>query len=411
MNTHAQPVGGRLLTTTYKVLLGLALLGIALTIWRFVVGLGPSTGLSDGYPLGLWIALDVVTGTALACGGYAVALLVYIFNKGRYHPLVRPAILTSALGYTMAGLSVAIDLGRPWNMWKIPLYFWNWNLNSPLLEVALCIMAYVFVLWIELSPAFLESFRGARQPRIKRFAERAQPILEKALIWVIALGMLLPTMHQSSLGALMLLAGPKLHPLWHTPLLPGLFLLTCLAMGYSIVVFESVFSSMKFGRKPETPLLTVLQRLAIWGGVVFVVIRVADLLYRGRIGLMLTFDLYGIMFWLEVVLWILPLAMMLLARKQNLASLFRGAVIIALAGALYRFDTFLVAFNPGPGWHYFPSVAEIFISVGIISIELALYIALVKRFPILGGVAVQPPTTVGARSREAGSPAPAPTLA
>jgi Ni/Fe-hydrogenase subunit HybB-like protein len=408
MNTHAQPVGGRLLTTTYKVLLGLALLGIVLTIWRFFVGLGPSTGLSDGYPLGLWIALDVVTGTALACGGYAVALLVYIFNRGKYHPLVRPAILTSALGYSMAGLSVAIDLGRPWNMWKIPLYFWNWNLNSPLLEVALCIMAYVFVLWIELSPAFLESFRGAKQPRVKRFAERAQPILEKALIWVIALGMLLPTMHQSSLGALMLLAGPKLHPLWHTPLLPGLFLLTCLAMGYSIVVFESVFSSMKFGRKPETSLLIVLQKLAAWGGVAFVVIRIADLLYRRRIGLMLTLDLYGVMFWLEMVLWLLPVVMMLAARRQNLASLFRGAAIIALAGALYRFDTFLVAFNPGPGWHYFPSVAEIFISVGIVSFELALYIALVKTFPILGGAAVQPSATVGARVP---APAPAPTLA
>src|SRR5687767_11409029 len=222
MSSDAVPVGGKLVTRGYKVLLALGVVGILVILWRFAVGLGASTALSDGYPLGLWIALDVVTGTALACGGYAVALLVYIFNKGRYHPLVRPAILTSALGYTMAGLSVAIDLGRPWNMWKIPLFFWDWNLNSPLLEVALCIMAYVFVLWIELSPAFLQQFRGARQPWLKRSAERTQPIVEKSLMWVIALGMLLPTMHQSSLGALMLLAGPKLHPLWHTPLLPGL---------------------------------------------------------------------------------------------------------------------------------------------------------------------------------------------
>ena len=155
MNVQAKPLGGRLFTTTYKILLFIGAVGIVLTIWRFAVGLGASTALSDGYPLGLWIALDVVTGTALACGGYAVALVVYIFNKGKYHPLIRPAILTSALGYTAAGASVAVDLGRPWNMWKIPLFFWNWNLNSSLLEVALCIMAYVGVLWIELSPAFL----------------------------------------------------------------------------------------------------------------------------------------------------------------------------------------------------------------------------------------------------------------
>jgi len=115
---NAEAIGGPLFTRTYKILLAIAGIGIALIFWRFfIVGLGGSTALSDGYPLGLWIALDVVTGTALACGGYAVALVVYIFNKGKYHPLVRPAVLTSALGYTIAGASVAIDLGRPWNMW------------------------------------------------------------------------------------------------------------------------------------------------------------------------------------------------------------------------------------------------------------------------------------------------------
>ena len=138
---RAEAVGGPIFTRTYKALLAIGILGILITVWRFFVGLGASTALSDGYPLGIWIAFDVVTGTALACGGYAVALIVYIFNRGQYHPLVRPAILTSALGYSIAGLSVAVDLGRPWNMWKIPLYFRSWNLNSALLEVALCIMA------------------------------------------------------------------------------------------------------------------------------------------------------------------------------------------------------------------------------------------------------------------------------
>ena len=375
MQTSAQPVGGPLRTRTWTMLTGLTLIGFVLIAWRFYVGLGPSTGLSDGYPLGLWIALDVVTGTALACGGYAVALIVYIFNRGKYHPLVRPAILTSALGYSMAGLSVAIDLGRPWNMWKIPLYFWNWNLNSPLLEVALCIMAYVFVLWLELSPALL----GGNVPRVRAF-------LEKALIWIIALGMLLPTMHQSSLGALMLLAGPKLNPLWNTPFLPLFFLITCIAMGYSMVVFESLFSARVFKRVAEIPILGSLQKVAVWLGVGFVAFRFADLAFRGRLGLLARFDLYAIVFWIETLLWLLPLAMMLVWPKPGAGTLFRSAVVIALAGALYRFDTFLVAFDPGPGWHYFPSVPEIFISLGVISFEIALYIFLVKRFPILGGM-------------------------
>ena len=375
MQANAKPIGGPLLTPAYKVLLALASLGVIVTIWRFAVGLGPATGLSDGYPLGLWIALDVVTGTALACGGYAVALLVYVFNHGKYHPLIRPAILTSALGYTMAGLSVALDLGRPWNMWKIPVYFWSWNLNSPLLEVALCIMAYVMVLWIELSPALL----GGSVPRVRAF-------LEKALIWVIALGILLPTMHQSSLGALMLLSGPKLHPLWNTPFLPLFFLITCISMGYSMVVFESVFSSSLFKRTPDTAILAPLQKLAVWLGIVFIAFRFGDLAFRGRLGYLGTFDLYGIMFWIETLLWILPLAMIIASPKPTIGHLFRGAIVIAIAGAVYRFDTYLVAFNPGPGWEYFPSVPEIFISVGVIAFEIALYAFLVKRFPILGGI-------------------------
>jgi Ni/Fe-hydrogenase subunit HybB-like protein len=391
MQTQAQPVGGPLLTRGYMVLLTLAAIGIALMIWRFAAGLGATTALSDGYPLGLWIALDVVTGTALACGGYAVALVVYIFNKGKYHPLIRPAVLTSALGYTIAGASVAVDLGRPWNMWKIPTYVWSWNLNSSLLEVALCIMAYVFVLWIELSPALLEKWSVDGPPRLKTLSQRLLPILNKALIWIIALGVLLPTMHQSSLGSLMMLAGPKLHPLWLTGWLPLLFLMSALAMGYSMVVFESVFSSAAFGRKPEMPMLINLQKIAAWGGLVFIAVRLTDLAFSGNLRYAARLDLYGTMFWIENVLWILPLAMMLAFPRPNLGSLFRGAMVVALAGALYRFDMYLVAFQPGPGWHYFPSVPEMFISIGLIALELAAYVALVKRFPILAGMPVYPP--------------------
>lgn len=379
MHSQAQPIGGPLLTRGYWILLTLGGIGILLTLWRFAVGLGAATALNDGYPLGLWIALDVVTGTALACGGYAVALVVYIFNKGKYHPLVRPAVLTSALGYTIAGASVAIDLGRPWNMWKIPLYFWDWNLNSALLEVALCIMAYVMVLWIELTPALLENVKHPALVRVRN-------VLDKLLIWIIALGMLLPTMHQSSLGSLMMLAGPKLHPLWLTGWLPLFFLVTCLAMGYSMVVFESVFSSTAFGRKPDTTMLTNLQKIAAWGGLAFVIVRFTDLLVRGQIGYAARLDLYGTMFWIENVLWLLPLAMMFATPRPGIGGLFRGAMVVAVAGALYRFDTYLVAFNPGAGWHYFPSVPELFISIGLIAIELAVYVAVVKRFPILGGM-------------------------
>ena len=260
----AEPVGGPLFTRFFNGLLALGAMAIVLLIWRFVAGLGAVTGLSDGYPWGLWIAFDVVTGTALACGGYAMAILVYILNKGRYHPLIRPAILTSALGYSLAGLAVAIDVGRPWLIYKVPIFFKNWNLNSALLEVALCVMAYIVVLWIELAPAFLEKWEKEGHGSLARTAGKVRAVLERALIFIVALGMLLPTMHQSSLGTVMMLTGPRLHPLWYTPFLPLFFLVSCIAMGYAMVACESTFSSVAFKRRGETPMLRRLFGVAAW---------------------------------------------------------------------------------------------------------------------------------------------------
>lgn len=386
MKAEFNPVGGRLLTPRYLVLLGLGVVGLMLIVWRLAVGLGPATNLSAGYPWGLWIAFDVVTGTALACGGYAMALLVYIFNKGKYHPLVRPAILTSALGYSIAAISIAIDVGRPWYLWKVPLFVWHWNVNSVLLEVAVCMMTYTLVLWLEFAPFVMERWLTRPEGRLRRIAERSLPIFDKALLWVIALGVLLPTMHQSSLGSLILLSGPRLHPLWNTMLLPPLFLLTCLAMGFAMVVFESAFSSKAFGRKPELGMLMSLQKTAAWGSAIFVVFRLFDVVARGQIGAALQFDRYAIAFWVESLLFLVPIVLLVVRRGEaHMGSLVREAMTVAFAGALYRFDTFLLAYDPGPGWAYFPSLTEIFVTVGLVALEVAAYIALVKTFPVLAG--------------------------
>lgn len=380
----AQAVGGRIVTRSFRVLSAFLAIAGALILYRFVAGLGQVTAMNDGYPWGLWIAFDVVTGTALACGGYAVALLVYVLNKGKYHPMIRPAILTSALGYSLAAFGVGLDVGRWWTIWRVPLFFWHWNLNSVLLEVALCIMAYVFVLWIELSPAFLEKARESQTPSIRRFAVRALPIVNKSLLWVIALGILLPTMHQSSLGALMLLAGPRLHPLWNTGWLPLLFLLSCIGMGYAAVVFEAALSSWLFKREPERDMLAGLGRAIMPFAAAYLVLRLVDLAVRGQIGALFAFDLYSVMALLELAL--VGAAMVLLAgdaRRRRLGNLFRAAMLLMLAGTVYRFDTYLVAFRPGAHWSYFPSIAEILITVGLVSGEIMLYIVIVRLFPII----------------------------
>jgi Ni/Fe-hydrogenase subunit HybB-like protein len=388
MDAHAQPapVGGAIFTRPFKVLAALFAVGAVIILWRFAAGLGATTALNDGYPWGLWIAFDVVTGTALACGGYAVAILVYVLNKGRYHPLVRPAILTSALGYTLAGIGIGLDIGRPWLAWKVPLFFWSWNLDSVLLEVALCIMSYMMVLWIELSPAFLERWRESRVPWLAQWARRIYPILTRSLIWIIALGLLLPTMHQSSLGTLMMLAGPRLHPLWHTPWLPLLFLVSCVGMGYATVVFESALSSLLLKRRPEIGMLSALAGAMVPVLFLFPALRFLDLVWQGRLGLLLTGDFYSVMAILEFGLALAPGFMLLpRSRRSDLGHLFRASMLMMLAGAVYRFDTYLVAFRPGDNWSYFPNVNEILVTIGLVSAEIMAYVVIIKLFPILTG--------------------------
>jgi Ni/Fe-hydrogenase subunit HybB-like protein len=381
------------LSPGFLVLGVLAGLGVIAILARFAFGLGAVTALNDGYPWGLWIAFDVVIGTALACGGYAMALLVYILNRGHYHPLVRPALLTSAFGYSIAGISVVLDVGRYYELWKVPIFFWQWNLNSVLLEVALCIMAYTVVLWIELSPAFFERGATASWPRVRSFSLWAKPRVERALVWIVALGLLLPTMHQSSLGSLMLLAGPRLHELWNTPLLPLLFLVSCIGMGYAAVVFEGTLSSMLMKRPLERRMLAGLGQAMIPVFGIFLALRLGDLIWRGQLGALFALDAYSVMALVELGLFIAaPLMLATQAQRYDASNLFRAAMVLMVGGAVYRLNVFLIAFNPGSHWSYFPSVGEILITVGLVSMEILGYIFIVRYFPILTGTATTPAT-------------------
>jgi Ni/Fe-hydrogenase subunit HybB-like protein len=382
-----KPIDRPIITKPFLVMTGLLAAAVVLLLYRFFAGLGPVTNLSDGYPWGLWITFDVVVGTALATGGYAVAILVYIVNKGKYHPLIRPALLTSAIGYTMGAVGVVIDIGRWWNVWKLPFTFWEWNLNSILLEVALCIMLYMIVLWIELSPFLMEKWQEQGDTWLARFSRSARPKLMKAMPWLVALGLLLPTMHQSSLGSLMMLAGQKVHPLWQTPMLPALFLLSCIGMGYGVVVLEGMTTRTGFGRLRETPVQAALTKAAALVMGLYVVLRFGELAYAGELGLAADLTPMSILFWTEMALFVVALILLgMRGELYNRGHLFRAAGLMVLAGALYRFSTFLIAYNPGPGWSYFPSIPELLITVGLVAGEIMLFLVIIKTFPIVGGV-------------------------
>ncbi|AKH19113.1 Ni/Fe-hydrogenase cytochrome b subunit [Sedimenticola thiotaurini] len=373
MSEH-QPVEGKIFTLPFMFLGVLAAIGLYFLGVRFIDGMGAVANINSGYPWGIWVVYDVVVGTALACGGYALAFVIYVLNKGKYHPLIRPAILASLFGYALGGFGAFFDMGRYWQFYNIAMPS-NWNFNSVMLEVGLCVITYIFVLFIEFAPTVLETIG----------AKKALRWLNKVLFFFIALGVLLPTMHQSSLGSLLIIMGAKVHPLWQSlQWLPLMALLSALTMGFSIVIFEASFSAVGFNRRPETPLLARLSKAIIWLISVFLIVRLTELVLRDKLGFVFAGDLAGNMFLLELALFVFPLLVMLFrGRRDNARLLLLAAVSLLFGGALYRFNAFLITYDPGPGYSYFPSVPEIMVTVGIVAIEIMAYLVFVKKLPVL----------------------------
>ena len=201
------PLGGPLLSPFVKLLLVVSAVWVALVVYRFAVGIGPVSAMNDGYAWGSWKIFNVIVLTALASGGYATATVVYVLNRGRYHSLIRTAIVTSVLGYTTAMVALGMDVGRPWNMWRImnPV---GWNGHSVLLEIAVCVTLYAGFLWLEMTYPALEGGGALRTRGCDGSRRGCIPIMEKAYPFIVATAIFLPTLHQSSLGSLFLLAGP-----------------------------------------------------------------------------------------------------------------------------------------------------------------------------------------------------------
>ncbi|OWW18710.1 Ni/Fe-hydrogenase cytochrome b subunit [Noviherbaspirillum denitrificans] len=367
------PLGGPLVTPTTVTLAILVAIAVVILGFRFVYGMGAVTNISDGQTWGIWVIYDVMVGSALACGGYVTAMLVYIFNKGEYHPMVRPALLASLFGYTLAGVSAAVDLGRYWNFWHVfvPGYA---NVNSLMLEVALCVSAYILVMWIEFAPAVFE----------KLGMHVARKRLEKALFFFIALGIVLPTMHQSSLGTMLVVFGAHVHPLWQTNVIPLLFLMTAVTTGFAVVVFESCLASSGFSRMLEMHLLHKLAKLMTGVVAAYVAVRIIDLVVRGAIVTAFAPTLQAFMFWIEMAAYIAPVVLLRTeSARHEPAKLFVAACCLMAGAFLLRVNAYFVGYSTGGGWTYFPSVPEIMVTVGIIALEILGYIVLVRLLPVL----------------------------
>jgi len=353
------------------VFLFLMAAGAYATYVRFAKGLGPSTNLSDQFPWGIWIGFDVLCGVMLAAGGFTLTAAVHILNIKRLEPIVRPTILTAFLGYVLVSVALVFDLGKPYNIWH-PLIMRN--PHSVMFEVAYCVMLYTTVLSLEFSPIVLERFK----------LHTPLKIVKAVLIPLVIGGVILSTLHQSSLGTMYLIMPEKLHPFWYSPLLPVFFFLSAIAVGLAMTIFESSMSAKHFGRQLELPIIKELGRVLLVVLGVIAILRFEDLLHRGVLHLMLKpgYEMY--LFWLEISLsLIIPL--ILLTQKKIRASaggLYATSVLVVLGFITNRLNVSITGLESSAGMHYVPKWTELAITAAIIAAGFALFGLAAKYLPI-----------------------------
>ena len=331
--------------------------GSILTIIRYSQGLGSVTNLSDTYPWGLWVGFDVLCGVGLAAGGFTIAAVVHIFNVKRFRPILRPTILTAFLGYLLVVVALLLDLGRPWNLWR-PLIMWN--PRSVLFEVAWCVMLYTTVLALEFSEVVFEKLGWVRAIRVQH----------NLMIPAVIAGVVLSTLHQSSLGALYLIVPGKLHALWYTPMLPWMFYISSICVGLAMVIVESHLSARAFGRKLEMPILTEVGRILVAALGVFGVFRFFDLYTRGALQLAVGLSYEALMFQIEILLGLLlPMALLAFPKvRRNAQGLYLSGLLVVLGFIVNRLNVSITGFEAAQGGHYVPAWSEVIITVMLVAL-------------------------------------------
>ncbi len=386
------PIKHKYFTPGVFILIIIALNGLVFLMGRFFFGLGAVTNLNNQYPWGLWIGVDVAAGVALAAGGFTTAALGHVMHREEYAAIVRPALLTAMLGYTFVAFGVFVDIGRWYFIWH-PLIMWNGN--SALFEVGICVMIYMTVLYIEFLPVVTERFIG--KVNLPSFLSRLNKIVDKVLrlldrglsktmfVFIIA-GVVLSTLHQSSLGTLMVIAGPKMHPLWQTPVLPLLFLLSAVAVGFPMVIFESLIASRSFGLKPEMHILSKLGSMIAPLLGIYLAFKIGDMFIRETFVYLTEFNTASVMFTIELLFGvIIPLRMFLSTKVlKSPLFLFIASALVVFGVLLNRINNFVVAYTPPYSTEsYFPSFGEISVTVGLVAILVLVYRFIALNFPVI----------------------------
>jgi c(7)-type cytochrome triheme protein len=363
------------------------------TLVRFGRGLGAASGLSDAFPWGLWIGFDVMCGVALAAGGFTIAATVYVLRLRKFEPILRPTVLTAFLGYLLVSVSLMYDLGRPYRIWH-PVV-WG-NPHSVMFEVAWCVMLYLTVLALEFSPVVLERLKFSR----------ALKVMHSVTPLLVICGVILSTLHQSSLGTLYVIAPDKLHGLWYTPFLPVLFWISAIAVGLSMTIFESTLSHRAFGVSLHRDIVGSLGKaIAVVLGV-YLVVRFGTLAARGSLPLLWEGSTESRLFWLEILLGVVaPMGLFSLKRvRASSQGLFYSAVFVILGVVLNRLNVSITGMERYAGNVYFPTFLEAATTVFVLGCGFFAFAVIVRYFAVFpassghGAVAMEDAPMVRTRS-------------
>lgn len=378
------PVKAKLWTPATIALALVAAVGLAIAGYRLLGNLRAVSGMTDMYAWGVWKTFNVMTLTALGTSGLSVGMAAWVFGRKDFHIVMRTALVMSLVFYFTGLLALGVDVGRPWNFYHVFMP-WTWNLHSSLLEVAVCMPAYAFVfLLAENLPMVGERLFYRGSPAMRTRVESWRKPFRRVYPFVVAGAYMLPAMHQSSLGALMLLAGPKVHPLWQTPALPLLYLMQAGICGFAFVIVTLMLSCLVWQRPLDIKILAALgdwmsRLILVWLGV-----RAIDLVVRGELGRVLEFDRYSILFLIENALVLIPALVLRNERWRRTPQLvFKMAVATCVGGMAYRFIPTTVTYDPGWQFSYFPAVPELLVMLGFVALALLGFSFAVKLFAVL----------------------------
>jgi Ni/Fe-hydrogenase subunit HybB-like protein len=370
---------GKLLTPFNIISIPVILLGLGLLVIRFTRGLGAITNLSQDTPWGFWIGFDVVTGVAFAGGAYVICFAVYVMRMEKYHALVRVTVLNGFLAYVFYAGALVLDLGRPWNIIN-PIIGNSFGYNSVLFLVAWHFMLYMAAEFLEFSPVVAE-WLGLRKVR---------RILTSLTLGAVIFGITLSTLHQSGLGALYLMAKPKIHPLWYSEFIPILFLVSSIFAGLAMIIFEGTISHRVFGsqlsakqHKAFDKMIIGLARGAAIAMFVYYFFKALLFIHEHQWNLLGGF--WGSWYLLEVVgLVLVPCVMFAYGARNEDLKVIRAASVLALIGILLnRLNTSVIAFNWNLPHHYYPSWQELVVTLMVVLSEIWVFRWVVLRMPVM----------------------------